>query len=103
MLTNAAKNEQPSRVKSPANQRFVGQSPVNVTVLERFAPEVTEFENIDEFKEYLAENEEDMNKLSTVKLNRQFKINGYRIPSCKEKYHYGRLLTQMTKVPAILH
>ena len=87
MLTNATKNErsfaaqgafgseQPSRIKSP----------VNVTVLERFAPEVTEFENIDEFKEYLAENEEDMNKLSTVKLNRQFKITGYRITKLQGK------------------
>ena len=54
-----------------------------ITVLEPFSPEIITFDSIDEFKEYLAENEKSMNELSTIKLNKQYKIEGYKITKLK--------------------
>ena len=60
-------------------------SPKSITILERFSPAVINFGSIDEFKSYLDENEEEMNKLSTVKLNRLYHIDGYRITKLQGK------------------
>ena len=60
-------------------------SPKSITILERFSPAVINFGSIDEFKTHLNENEEEMKKLSTVKLNRLYHIDGYRITKLQGK------------------
>lgn len=52
-------------------------------VIEKYSPDVIEFDTKEEFAEYLAEHEEEMNKTTTRKLNTQYKINGYTITKIK--------------------
>ncbi|KAA6402168.1 MAG: hypothetical protein EZS28_002306 [Streblomastix strix] len=51
-----------------------------IQIMEKFNPDPIVFENVTEFKQYLALNKAEMEKMSTLKLNMQFKIKGgYRI------------------------
>jgi len=59
------------------------EEPPQITVLEKFSPEVIHFDTKEEFTDHLAENAEEMNKMTTRKLNKAFRINGYRITKLK--------------------
>jgi hypothetical protein len=50
-----------------------------VRILERWQPEKKTFENKEDFQKYLAEHLEELNALSTNKLNRMIQVRGYRI------------------------
>ena len=70
------KNKSPKPAKTEVE-------PPPITVLEKFSPEVITFDSKEEFSGYLADHEEEMNKLTTRKLNKAYKITGYRITKLK--------------------
>ena len=51
--------------------------------LEKYSPEVIHFDTKEEFTDYLAENLDELNKLTTRKLNKAYSINGYRVTKLK--------------------
>ena len=57
---------------------------IDIKVIEPFRPEVIHFDTIDEFKEYLTDNKEEMESMTTQKLNKSFKIDGYTITKLKD-------------------
>lgn len=65
----------------------------NIKILEAFSPEVITFDTKEEFIDYFTENKEIMDAMTTNKLNKAFKINGYTITklagviSLKKKHH----------------
>ena len=63
----------------------VEKEPIEIKVLEKYSPEIIEFDSKEEFAEYLAENIDEMNKMTTQKLNMTYLIKGYRIIKLKEK------------------
>ena len=63
----------------------VEKESIEIKVLEKYSPEVIEFDSKEEFIEYLADNLEEMNKMTTQKLNKTYKIQGYRITKLKNK------------------
>ena len=54
-----------------------------LTVKEPYHVEVRMFQNHDEFTIYYREHEDELKSLSTLRLNKTFKIPGYRISVCK--------------------
>ena len=54
-----------------------------LTVKEPYHVEVRTFQNPDEFTIYYREHEDELKSLSTLRLNKTFKIPGYRISVCK--------------------
>jgi predicted transcriptional regulator len=65
--------------KQPS-QTVVEQKPITpVRILERWQPETMTFERKEDFQKYLSEHLEELNALSTNKLNRMIRIPGYRI------------------------
>ena len=54
-----------------------------IKIIEKFSPDITEFENKEEFIEYLQDNKEEMDKLTTQKLNKMYHIKGYKITKLK--------------------
>ena len=62
--------------------KFKKQLP-EIKIIEKFSPDITEFENKEEFIEYLQSNKEDMDKLTTQKLNKMYHIKGYKITKLK--------------------
>ena len=56
---------------------------MNVKILEEFKPEVKVFERKEDFVKYLGVNINDLKGLSTYKLNKMFKVNGYRVTKIK--------------------
>ena len=54
-----------------------------LTVKEPYVAEVKTFNNPDEFTIYYREHEDQLKNLSTLRLNKTFKIPGYRITVCK--------------------
>lgn len=48
-------------------------------IIEKFSPDVTVFETKEDFIEYFDKNKDELNKLTTQKLNKMFNINGYKI------------------------
>jgi hypothetical protein len=50
-----------------------------LTIKEPYKVEIKKFEDSDEFTRYYREHEDDFKGLSTLKLNRTYKIPGYRI------------------------
>ena len=50
-----------------------------IKVIERYSPDVTNFESKEDFIEYLDKNREELTQLSTCKLNKLCKIKGYHI------------------------
>jgi hypothetical protein len=51
----------------------------SITIKERYEPSIEEYDDVHKFKEYLAEHLDELNKLSTYKLNKRFHIKNYRI------------------------
>ena len=64
----------------------------DLSVIEPFTPEVVEFDDVQEFREYLADHEEEMNQMTTQKLNKAYKINGYYITKIKSKGTDGKVI-----------
>ena len=62
--------------------KFKKPSP-EIKVIEKFSPDLTIFENKEEFAEYLNEHRDELNKFSTCKLNKMFSIPDYRITKIK--------------------
>ena len=58
--------------------KFKKQLP-EIKVIEKFSPNITSFESKEEFIEYLSDHKDEMDKLTTQKLNKMFNIKGYRI------------------------
>ena len=69
-----------SRKNKPVEKELI-----EIKVLEKYSPEVIEFDSKEEFIEHLADNLEEMNKMTTQKLNKTYKIQGYRITKLKNK------------------
>ena len=75
--------------------KFKKQLP-EIKIIEKFSPDITEFENKEEFIEYLQSNKEDMDKLTTQKLNKMYHIKGYKITKlkgeiCLKKFNTGSI------------
>ena len=58
--------------------KFKKEQP-KIKTIEKFSPDVMEFENKEEFAEYLEKHLEELEKETTQKLNKMFSIKGYRI------------------------
>jgi hypothetical protein len=56
---------------------------IELTIKEPFSPAVEEFDGPTAFQKYLTENVEEMNPLTTYKLNKKYKVEGYRITKIK--------------------
>ena len=52
---------------------------LQIKVIERYSPDVINFETKEDFIEYLDKHREELNQLSTCKLNKLCKIKGYHI------------------------
>ena len=50
-----------------------------IKTIEKFEPDVIKFSNKEEFAEYLEKERENLNEISTCKLNKMFSITGYHI------------------------
>ena len=50
-----------------------------ITIKEPYKADVIHFNDADEFTQYYREHEDELNGLSTLRLNKTFKIPGYRI------------------------
>ena len=62
--------------------KFKKEQP-KIKTIEKFQPDVMEFENKEEFAEYLERHREELEKETTQKLNKMFSIQGYRITKIK--------------------
>ena len=56
---------------------------VKLNLLEKYSPEMTIFETPKEFEQYLTEHKDDLDAMTTIKLNRTYLIRGYRITKIK--------------------
>jgi hypothetical protein len=88
----------------PAKQspQPVEQKPITpIRILERWQPETMTFERKEDFQKYLSEHLEELDELSTNKLNRMIRIPGYRITKLlnKEKEMQEILLKTDRYVP----
>ena len=55
-------------------------------------PNVKNFDNLEQFNDYYKLHEEEINKLSTVKLNQMFHIKDYKIARRKDADQEGKML-----------
>ncbi|KAA6398329.1 MAG: hypothetical protein EZS28_006137 [Streblomastix strix] len=67
-------NRAGSRTRTPLKTSV--ENIPEIQIMEKFNPDPIVFENVNEFKQYLAMNKEEIEKLSTLKLNMQYKIKG---------------------------
>ena len=65
-------------MSSPKIKIFRKELP-SIKVIEKFTPDVINFETKEDFIEYLDKHREELDKLSTCKLNKLCKIKDYRI------------------------
>ena len=54
-----------------------------IKIIEKYSPDIINFETKEDFIEYLDQHREELNKLSTCKLNKLCKIKGYHITKLK--------------------
>lgn len=59
------------------------QQTSKITVKEKFEPEPVIFDSKEEFAEHVEDKREELNKLTTYKLNKMYQIDGYRITKIK--------------------
>ena len=52
-------------------------------IIEKFSPDITTFDTKEDFIEYFNEHKDELNTLTTQKLNKMFKISGYTITKIK--------------------
>ena len=62
-----------------------------IKILEKFSPDVIEFQTKDEFRAYLAEHVDEMNALTTQRLNKMYKITDYHITKLDGEISLKRL------------
>ena len=75
-----------SRVKiyNPSNKiKTVQKDPIDIPILEAFQPDIITFDTKEEFIEYLTENKEELDAMTTHRLNKAFEIEGYVITKVK--------------------
>jgi hypothetical protein len=74
-----------TKVIPPSSNNFkpVQKPLIELTIKEPFSPNVEEFEGPAEFQKYLTEHVEEMNPLTTYKLNKKYRVEGYRITKIK--------------------
>ena len=65
--------------------KFKKEQP-QIKTIEKFQPDVMEFESKEEFAEYLDKHREELEKETTQKFNKMFSINGYRITKIKGEF-----------------
>jgi len=68
--------------KSKKVKRSDSEPPV-VKIIEKFSPDPIHFDSKEEFIDHLTDNKDDMDKMSTRKLNKMFTIDGYKITKLK--------------------
>jgi hypothetical protein len=68
---------------SSNNLKVVQKPLIELTIKEPFSPNVEEFEDPAAFQKHLTEHLEEMNPLTTYKLNKKYKVEGYRITKIK--------------------
>jgi len=56
---------------------------VKLNLLEKYSPEMIIFETPKEFEHYLTEHKDELDAMTTIKLNRTYLIRGYRITKLK--------------------
>jgi hypothetical protein len=61
------------------------KSTPSLPIKERYEPAIEEFESADAFKAYLGEHADELDKLSTYKLNKRFHIKNYKISKLNGK------------------
>lgn len=72
--------------KSFQNKRSIVETPlVDLKVIEKYSPCLIEFDTVDEFREYLSEHLDEMNAMTTQKLNKTYLISGYTITKIKNE------------------
>ena len=64
-------------------KRFKYVEPIKIT--EPYNPEVIKFDSTEEFTTYYREHEDEFKDVPTIRLNRKYKIPGYRIKRSKVK------------------
>jgi len=75
-----------SRVKiyNPSNKiKTVQKDPIDIPILEAFQPDIITFDTKEEFIQYLTENKEELDAMTTHRLNKAFEIEGYVITKVK--------------------
>lgn len=72
---------------STSSNKFIKHKTLSkpIKILEPFSPDPITFDSIDEFRSYLEEHEEEMNEITTQRLNRLYKIDGYKITKLLNK------------------
>ena len=65
-----------------STKKFQKELP-EIKVIEKFSPDVIEFETKEELIEYLQKNKEELSKITTHKLNKLYQTKGYRITKIK--------------------
>jgi hypothetical protein len=71
--------------KCSTEDMFEKEPTESIVIKERYEPSVEEFDDVNKFKEYLAEHLEELTKFSTYKLNKRFHIKNYRISKLNGK------------------
>ncbi len=75
-----------SRVKiynSSNKIKTVQKDTIDIPILEAFQPDIIAFDTKEEFIEYLTENKEQLDAMTTHRLNKAFEIEGYVITKVK--------------------
>ena len=94
VIKNSSKPQMIVKIMKPHQNKPVIEP---IKIIEPFKSDVLLFENPDDFTEYYRTHEEEFKGVSTVLLNRKYKIPGYRITQTKttkelslRKDYYGQ-------------
>ena len=68
---------------------------ISLKVIEKFNQEPVYFDSKEEFAEYLTENKDKMNEITTVTLNKMYKINGYKITKIKDEISLRKVNSEL--------
>jgi hypothetical protein len=89
-LTSLKQNGNVSKAVAQVEKTLIA-----LTIKEPFSPEVEEFDTPSSFREYLTEHVDEMKTLTTYKLNKKFKVEGYRITKIT-----GEIGLQKIRIPS---
>jgi hypothetical protein len=71
--------------KSP-DLNIIEEKPTpSLPIKERYEPSIEDFDSVEDFKAYLAEHRDELEKLTTYKLNKRFFIKNYKISKLNGK------------------
>jgi hypothetical protein len=54
----------------------VKKSLPDIKIVEKYSPPIIEFETVEAFMEYLADHKEELDKQTTQRLNKQYRVTG---------------------------